>query len=368
MKPRTTLILLVLAVVVFALGWIVQNHNASKESTSLRAGRLAFPDLAAKLDGAERIEITRQGGKVTLLRKGNQWLIVERSDYPALSGKTHALLAGLAALRLVEPRTTDSAFYDRLGVDDPNKPASGSTLLKVYDGGGKVLAELIVGNKHASPQPNLPDEIYVRKPDDQQSWLAEGKLDADTDSSNWMNHDIISIDHAKIAKIDVERGNEKLELVRNGDRFELKVPADHPSLDSNALDQVARALEFVSFTDVKPVKEEPGVPLASAVFTTDDGLVVTVKTNKAEKDALWVTFSVSGSGKAKEEADKLKHVLEGWAYQIGSWKERALAPTLSDLKSVSAPTASSAPPATSEAAPARKPAAEPASNGQSPGK
>jgi len=92
------------------------------------------------------------------------------------------------------------------------------------------LAELIVGNKHASPQPNLPDEIYVRKPDDQQSWLAEGKLDADTDSSNWMNHDIISIDHAKIAKIDVERGNEKLELVRNGDRFELKVPADHPSL------------------------------------------------------------------------------------------------------------------------------------------
>jgi len=350
MKSRTTVILLVVAVVVFALGWIVQNHNVTKESASLREGQLAFPDLAAKLNGAERIEIIHQGSKVTLLRKGNQWLIAERSDYPALSEKTHALLAGLASLRLVELRTTDPAFYDRLGVEDPSKPASGSTLLKVFDGGGKILAELIVGNKHASPQPNLPDEIYVRKPDDQQSWLAEGKLDADTDASNWMNHDIISIDHARIAKIDIERGNEKLELVRNGDRFELKVPADHPPLDSNALDQVARALEFVSFTDVKHAKDEPGAPLASAVFATDDGLVVTVKTNKAEKDALWVTFSVSGSGKAKEEAEKLKHTLEGWAYQIGSWKERALAPTLNDLKPVNVPaTASSSPaPATAE--------------------
>jgi len=51
----------------------------------------------------------------------------------------------------------------------------------------------------------------------------------------------------------------------------------------------------------------------------------------ADKD-LWALFAVSGDDKAKAEADRLAARVTGWSYQIGSWKEKALVPTMDDLK------------------------------------
>jgi hypothetical protein len=34
----------------------------------------------------------------------------------------------------------------------------------------------------------------------------------------------------------------------------------------------------------------------------------------------------------KAEADRLNRRLAGWSYQIGSWKEKSLVPTIDDLK------------------------------------
>ena len=50
-----------------------------------------------------------------------------------------------------------------------------------------------------------------------------------------------------------------------------------------------------------------------------------------EKD-LWARFDATGSGQGQAEADRLNARLGGWAYQLGSWQEKALAPTLDDLK------------------------------------
>ena len=44
-------------------------------------------------------------------------------------------------------------------------------------------------------------------------------------------------------------------------------------------------------------------------------------------------FAVAASSdKAKAEADRLNAALAGWTYQIGSWKEKSLVPTMDDLK------------------------------------
>ena len=44
-------------------------------------------------------------------------------------------------------------------------------------------------------QGNVPEEIYVRRPDDNQSWLAEGSLQADADPQLWLDRDIMNIGH-----------------------------------------------------------------------------------------------------------------------------------------------------------------------------
>ena len=52
---------------------------------------------------------------------------------------------------------------------------------------------------------------------------------------------------------------------------------------------------------------------------------------KGEKD-IWARFAATGSDKTKDEADKLNARLAGWTYQLGGWKQKALVPSLDDLK------------------------------------
>ena len=44
-----------------------------------------------------------------------------------------------------------------------------------------MIAALVAGHSRVRTEGNLPEEVYVRRPDENQSWLAEGKLDVDTD-------------------------------------------------------------------------------------------------------------------------------------------------------------------------------------------
>jgi hypothetical protein len=94
---------------------------------------------------------------------------------------------------------------------------------------------------------------------------------------------------------------------------------------------VGRALETLTLTDVKPAAQEPGEQIGTSEITTTDGMKIAVKMFKAGKD-VWAQFAVTGGGDAKKAADELEHRVNGWAYQLGSWKEQAFVPTLDDLK------------------------------------
>ncbi len=106
-------------------------------------------------------------------------------------------------------------------------------------------------------------------------------------------------------------------------------------------------LETLTLQDVQPAKDAPGEQVAETIFTRDDGLAVTVRVLHAGKD-VWARLAAAGPDKVKDEAEKLNARLAGWSYQVGAWKEKALAPSLDDLKAP--PPREAAPPA-----PAAKP-------------
>jgi hypothetical protein len=168
-------------------------------------------------------------------------------------------------------------------------------------------------------------------PSENQAWLAEGKLETDVDPLLWLDRDIMSIGPDHIAGVTVSRGDARLAFSRKDGKLALVEPAGHPAVEEYKVEDVGRALEGLSLQDVRPVKETAGKDIARSVFTTDDGLTVTADLAQADKD-VWVRFAASGTDKAKPEADRLNHKLGGWAYQLGSWKEKAVAPTLDDLR------------------------------------
>jgi hypothetical protein len=336
MRARSVWILAALGVIAVAGGWFFGTRTTPNEQTTVASGALMFPGLAPKLQDLARVEIIHQG-KQTVIEKrpDGAWGVASMHDYPVQEAKLRGVLTGLTELRLAEPRTTDPAEFSRLGVDDPNGAASSADLLQLVvgagkDGAGKPIAAVIVGHRRVRSQADVPEEVYVRRPGENQSWLAEGSLQVDADASLWLDRTVMNIPHDQIASVAV--GDQALGFGRQDGKFMLTQPADHPKLEDYKVEDVARALELLTFQEVKADADAPGTEAGHAVFTTQDGLAVTVTVLHADKD-IWARFAVSGSSdKVKAEAERMNGRVAGWSYQIGSWKEKSLVPTMDDLK------------------------------------
>ncbi len=357
MRTRSIAALCVLGALALGGGWYFGTAREPAEQTSVAGGTLLFPDLTAHLADATRVEITHQGTTIALVRQSDKpdspWGLAQRGMYPVQATKLRGMLTALTELRLVEPRTTDPALFGRLGLADADQKDSTADLLLVYDKTAKPIAALLVGHRRVHTEGNVPDQVFVRRPGDMQTWLAEGSLQVDADPQLWLDRDIMNIDHARIAGVAVHRGDAELDFVAKDGKLVLTAPANPPKLEDYKLDDLDRGLELLTFEEVTPDKDaaasKVGAPIGTAVFTTSDGLAVHVTVLKGEKD-IWARFAVSGSDKAKDAADKLNTRLAGWTYQLGAWKQKALVPALDDLKAPPPEKPANAPEATPPAA------------------
>lgn len=327
MKPKTSLILAAIAVVVLLGGWYFGPHQTPTAAEHASAERLLFPDLAAPLEKAVRIEVTHQGKTFAIVRKGDTWTLPSAGFYPVAAGKVHALLAGLVGLRLVAKRTSDPKQFHALGLDDPEQKGSDANLLRVLDASGHPIVSLIVGHERFSPQGNAAETLYVRRPGNDQTWLAEGALSVDAEADQWLDHGIANIAHTEITRIEVTRGTTNLVFAPEAGKLELRTPSQHPALDQNKLDDVWRGLEELAFSSVAAGSALPGNELGHTVFTLKDGTTLTATFAENEKK-LWARFTVAGTSK---EADALRTKLGQWNFHLDNWRESALLPQLSDL-------------------------------------
>ena len=349
MSQTRLLALVIAAVLAVAGGWYFGTATQPVERSSLGNGKLMFPDLTAKLTDARRIEITSKGNVTTIELKNGVWGVDDRGGYPVLDTKLRGLLTGLTELRLAEPRTSDPSEYARLGLEDPTKDTKGTAnLLRVLDGDGKPIVALIVGHRRTRTQGDVPEEVYVRRPDDAQSWLAEGSVQADADPQVWLDRNVINIASKLITKVVASKNSATIELTRDGDKLKVTQPAEYPKLEDYKVEDVGRALENLTFQDVRPINEPYGDKIGDAVFSTSDGLDITVTLYHLGKDS-WTRFAVAAPDRGKPAADRLNAKLANWAFETGAWKDAALVPSLDDLK---------APPPAPPAKPAEPPAAE----------
>lgn len=337
MRPRSLIVLIGLGIVALAGGWYFGAASTPSEQRAVDAGKLMFPDLAPKLQQATQIEVVHQGKPMAIDKLANgTWGLADRDGYRVQEAKLRSLLTGLTELRLVEPRTSDASQFARLGVEDPTAPGSNANLLRVLDAAGKPIVAVVVGHRRVRTQGNVPEQVYVRRPGETQAWLAEGTLQVDADPQLWFDRDIMNIDHARITRVEATRADTTLTLARTDGKLTLTEPAEHPKLDDYRLDDISRALELLTLQDVQSDKKPVGEEVGHAVFTTTDGLAITVRVFHADKD-IWVRFAAAGTDAAKAEADRLQARLAGWTFQLGAWKEKALVPQLDDLKAAEKP-------------------------------
>ncbi|WP_245615373.1 DUF4340 domain-containing protein [Muricoccus aerilatus] len=295
---------------------------------------LAFPSLPPRLAAARRIE-ARQGAASLIVERGASdiWTLPQKGGYPARGDRVRELLVSLTELRLSERRTADPAALSRLGLEDPG-PNATSLLLRVLDGTGAPLAELVVGRRRTRTQGAGPgsaaESAYVRRPGESQSYLAEGRLPVDADPQLWIDREIASLPEERVRAVAGTRDGKTVEL-RRGEgpdgRLAIAAPPDAPPADEISLDEVGRALEGLTLLDVRPEAEAPGEPAGEGRFTLTDNLTITARMRLAGGD-VWMTLAAAGD----DEAARLNARWRGWAYQVGAWKLPAFAPSIETLR------------------------------------
>jgi hypothetical protein len=298
---------------------------------------LMFQNLAARLTGAARIELRQGAQSVAIARHDVEtWVLPDQQDYPVHSEKLRELLVGLTELRLTERRTSDASQLNRLGLEDPATPGSTATLLRVMDRAGSPIAELVVGRRRMRTQGNAPETVYVRRPAENQAWLAEGRLPLDANPQLWINRDLANIARERILKVEATRlGAPPLALTRAegpDGRLAVTAPEAPPPTEDAAVDEITRAFEFLTFTEVRKEAAAPGQPLGETRFTLTDNLVVTVSGNQ-DGETVWLRLAAAGD----DEAARLNARWRGWAYQVSPYKIKALLPQLADLLKPPAP-------------------------------
>lgn len=329
MRRRTLLLLGTAAAATVGAAIILTPDSTEPPPSS--ATPLAFPGLAPRLANAARIEVTRHDGTLAIRRaQGEIWVLPAKADHPVRPERVRELLVGLTELRLTEPRTANPEMLERLGVEDPTRPGATSALLRVLDANGAPIAELVVGRRRMRVQGNVPETVYVRRPNENQAWLAEGRLPLDADPNLWIDRDIANIPRERIRAATIHRAAEGTLVLRRGRDLDAALavvePAETPELDEISVDEIARAFEFLTFLDVRAAADMPGEWLGEAEFELTDNLRIAVAGRK-EGDSLWVRLSARGDA----EAERLDARWRGWAYQVGQWKEKAFLPRLEDL-------------------------------------
>ncbi|HEV2098180.1 MAG TPA: DUF4340 domain-containing protein [Stellaceae bacterium] len=321
-----TIVLVALAVAALATGGRGVSRTAAEER--------AFPGLSDKLGDVASVSVQRTGLDLTFVREGDNWKVVQKGDYPAAPGKINRIVLAMADMVLVEPKTQKPDLYPRLEIEDPGKGKS--TLVTLKDKSGAVLAALIVGKRSYDRLGTGDDGIYVRRPGDQQSWLARGTLDFSDEMANWLERRIVDIPDSRMAKVSLTQPDGAalvLSRAKPDAKFAVEgAPANAKYKSDTSLGEPAMALETLDLDDVQPAAKLP-VPdkgVTAASYTTFDGLTVDAKLFQHDgKD--WLALTASGSGKAAPEAKKIDDRVKHWVYAIPGYKAKMIETKLADL-------------------------------------
>jgi Domain of unknown function (DUF4340) len=326
MTPRRVLLLLGAGIVIVAFAiWMASRRNLEHATN---AGDLVLPGLENALNTVTQVRLTKGDQTHTTLKKGStDWLVAER-DYPADSGKVRKFLLDLGALNVVEEKTRSPANYPRLGVEDTTSPKATGTRVAVV--APSKVYEIIVG------KPSTAKSGFVRVPTTEQALLAAPSLSVDADPKRWLDHTLIDIAQDRVKEVE-EKPSEGPSFTASRGKKEQSdftvsnIPKGRELTSPVAADSIAGSLGGVTLDDVRKSGSAGDAKLAHAIFRTFDGLEVDVA---GRKDGTHDLISITARSTAKETADeaqKLTTQLQGWEYEVPSYKYDTIFTSLDSL-------------------------------------
>ncbi len=310
-----------------------------EQQLDTQSGEMFLPGLLESLDEVTRVELAGRGAETvaTLERGESGWVVLERDGYPADLTKTRHALLSLAETQILEAKTVDPAFHDRLGVEAITAETAGGIAVRLL--GLEEPVEVIVGNAEGDYQ------RYVRRQNENQAYLVNRDPEIGTTATDWLDTAIIDLDGERVQHVTVTRPNGEEVIVSKAVRGQSNFTLDNtPEGRELRYDSVANVmgnvLEGLTLDDVErlPATAEDVIV---TVFRTFDGLMITAQSLEREGDA-WVSFAATVDPSLPEESEQTRAAAETqaseingrvaeWEYRVPTIKFEQLTRSMDDL-------------------------------------
>jgi hypothetical protein len=283
-----------------------------------------LPNLAESIGGAQRISVTSADATYRIERTQQGWAMRDRDDYPVLSSRLAQLTNGLETLRYSRRMTNDASKHERLGVTDPREGGRG-ILVQIEDGRGALLVNLILGVE--------TNGLYVRRPDEAQTWAAEGELPPLRDVASWMDLQPLNLPAERLARVEITPAEGRAYVLardRADQPWRIAAPA-LAALAQSTLASTAERLTQLAPIDVRTAPAIQGPPRARVQATTFDGIALDAELI-ASDNRIWVKLVARAAAPEQEAAAlEINNRSAAWAYALSDTEADALAPALSRL-------------------------------------
>ena len=267
------LLALLAAVALLALVAVLMS---TPEQSNTSANELLLPGLKESLNDVTRVTIKAGNNRTvaTLNRRDKNWTVTEQDEYPGDLGKIRQNLIALANARIVEKKTANPDFYNRLGVADIDQPNASGTLVEIE--GPEFSASIIIGD--TGPGGSM---VYARRVGEVQSQMVSAELDLTADTADWLNKDLLDISSGSVHRININHPDgESLRIEKSApaatDFMVLEIPEGRELSMASVANPIGAALSDLTFEDVVPAADfDPGgVEPVTTQFETFDGLIV----------------------------------------------------------------------------------------------
>lgn len=383
MKPQVVIALIVLAGAGAGLAYLVSGKNPGATGASDRAASkpAVFPALSAKANDVAEIVVKRAELTFTIKREGETWRVVDKGNYPAKFDTVRSFIVALAQLKELEPKTTNPEQFSKLGVNDPVAPAvvsdempmPTSTLVTLKDAKGETVAAAVLGNPKWGTSPG----VYLRRAGENQTWLAEGRVDVQREPMGWIETKIADVGKDRVKSVVITHPDTQVITIardRQADKFTIKeMPEERELKDPGVPETIASTLAGLTMQDVASIasihfagddstRAGPEIELR-----TFDGLVIRGQSATREGKSWWafvaeVDESIASEATPpahegelrqpsagtleglKREAAELNTRWSAYAFAPVDWKVRSLGQTMDELlKEPGAPAAAAHP-------------------------
>lgn len=292
-----------------------------------RAGDPVLERFGQTRADAQRIRFTLADDSYTLIRSASGWLLEETGGYPIRADRLSELAGGLETLVFDERRTDDPYKHDRIGLGDPTEGGNGA-LIEIFDSSSELANSLIIGRKN--------DTLYVRAPDEAQTYRADGALPPFYNRRAWLDLDIINIDPSAIRSVRIMDSSNRMLYLRRAEGNDARSfrPAppnqDDVLISRLAASTTALAVTRLSPSDVKPAGDLVSEPIARHISETFDGLEIDLRAYR-EPTGFWVTLRAVEAGEGARRAEAINEKAEGWAFRITDYDFQDFTPAVSSI-------------------------------------